>query len=279
MKTTNYDFSLLNLAAPEDESWTKAIPVTLYTSILINNPKTDLKDEEYELLLDYMERGGRMLVLLDYETPNMLPNFNRLLARYGLSYQAGGSYIEETAYSNYYQTSFTILPKMGEEHAITSEMTSPNEYVMMVHAVPIQVADSVQRNTEITRFLTTSDSAVLNGEQTQGTYNLGVVVSEQTSRGQDIAETKLVVIGSSSFVDYTHNKNYITTGNYKLIASTLNYLQDEVSSVYITSKSLTAGKIQTSLNSFVVGFGVFVIALPLACVITGLVIWLRRRHL
>ena len=279
LKTTNYDFSLLNLAAPEDESWTKAIPVTLYTSILINNPKTDLKDEEYELLLDYMERGGRMLVLLDYETPNMLPNFNRLLARYGLSYQAGGSYIEETAYSNYYQTSFTILPKKGEEHAITSEMTSPNEYVMMVHAVPIQVADSVQRNTEITRFLTTSDSAVLNGEQTQGTYNLGVVVSEQTSRGQDIAETKLVVIGSSSFVDYTHNKNYITTGNYKLIASTLNYLQDEVSSVYITSKSLTAGKIQTSLNSFVVGFGVFAIALPLACVITGLVIWLRRRHL
>ena len=137
----------------------------------------------------------------------------------------------------------------------------------------------MQRNTEITRFLTTSDSAVLKGEQTQGTYNLGVVVSEQTSRNQNIVETKLVVIGSSSFVDYTHNKNYITTGNYKLIASTLNYLQDEVSSVYITSKSLTAGKIQTSLNSFVVGFGVFVIALPLACVITGLVIWLRRRHL
>ena len=326
MKTTNFDFELLNLATMEEEE----LEANLYTVVMINNPKTDLKEEEYQILLDYMERGGRMLILLDYETPDTLTNFNRLLARYGLSFTAGGSYVEETAYSNYYAYPFVILPKMAEEHDITSALTGANSYLTMLHAVPIQIADKseLNRRTEITTLLTTSDTAqsvkwinmeenieilgdgnvayvTENGEQVvigeylaeekdkdtneilrvkvglsgPGQYNLAVVAKETSTQGNDIVETRLVVIGNSSFVDYTNNRNYITTGNYKMIASTLNYLQDEVSNLYITSKSLSAGKIATSLGDFIGGFAIFAIVLPLAVIIAGVVIWVRRRHL
>ena len=277
MKTTNFDFELLNLATMEEEE----LEANLYTAVLINNPKTDLKEEEYQILLDYMERGGRMLILLDYETPDTLTNFNRLLARYGLSFTAGGSYVEETAYSNYYAYPFVILPKMAEEHDITSALTGANSYLTMLHAVPIQIADKseLNRRTEITTLLTTSDTAILSGAEEKGQYNLAVVAKETSTQGNDIVETRLVVIGNSSFVDYTNNRKYITTGNYKMIASTLNYLQDEVSNLYITSKSLSAGKIATSLGDFIGGFAIFAIVLPLAVIIAGVVIWVRRRHL
>jgi hypothetical protein len=280
MRTTNYDFETLNLA----ELTTDEIEVNIYSSLLINNPQTDLSDDEYELLLSYLERGGHMLIMLDYEVPNTLTNLSRLLARYGLSYEAGGEYVQETAYSNYAGYDYIILPKIAESHDITSNLDSNNNYIRMLHAVPIFVADQSEllRNIEITTLLTSSDTARLvnsENEDETGKFALAVAVEEtKTSTDMNnVLQTRLVVIGNSSFINASNN--YRTNGNYQMLAATLDYLQDEVSNVYITSKNLSAGTISVSMADFIGGFAAFVIVLPLVIMIAGVVIWVRRRHL
>ena len=56
-----------------------------YTVLVINNPTSDLTDLEYEDLQAYLDDGGRLMLNLSVAYPDTMENFNRLLARYGVT--------------------------------------------------------------------------------------------------------------------------------------------------------------------------------------------------
>lgn len=280
----NYSVDTMNLILDNITE----LEATDYTVVLVNNPRQDLNEDEYKILLDYMEKGGRMLFLAASDMPE-LPNFERLLARYGLSIEGG--MMVETDMNYYYQNyPYAIIPVLGADNDITKYMVGDtNNYCLMVAPAAIVISDEKSTNTKVNAIVTTSKGALLkkddyqtlsdkeDGDQ-EGPFNLCVVAEEGvTLESGDLATTKLVVIGSSDFIDV--EQSLVTTGNYKLTTLVCDYLQDSVDQLFISSKSLEEATISTTSADFLFYGALFTIVIPLIIIVCGIVIWVRRKHL
>ncbi len=277
MRTTNCDFETLNLLSYEGS----AIPVTSYTILMMNAPTADLLDREYEMVLNYLERGGRMMIFLSYETSPFLTNFGKLLNRFGISYNTAEGYVLESEMSHYYWQPFIVLPTVNTESKAAEAFDTAKNHVTLLYSVPLTLTQSASGMTETEVFLSSSDTAVLSASQEKvGPFALAVSVREERNIDGKPVSTRLIVFGDSQFVDYNQStQGVITTGNYKLVASSISSLQDDIDVLYITGKSMTNNAITVSATDFVVGFLIFVILIPVAVLAIGLVIWLRRKHL
>ncbi len=282
---TNYEVKTLNLVT---ENITE-IPGDAYTVILVNAPYQDLNNTEYETLLHFMEDGGKLLFLASYDTPE-LPNFQKLLGRYGLGYLTGT--MLETNTSRYYQLPIVINPILSTESEITKYMAGDtNSYVLMPLPAAVTISDTISSRIKTTAFATTSDGAIMKGGDNnatvfeegdyKGPFNLGVLAEEQVSKADGtLGNTRLVVVGNSDFIDPTSGTGTLVRGgNYRLLTVIFDYMQDTSDSLYISGKSIEAENITTTQADFLLYGLLFVILMPAAIIVTGIVIWARRKHL
>ncbi len=285
---TNYQVDTMNLVLENIEE----LEANTHTAVLINNPRQDLSESEYEILLRYMEDGGRMMFLAASDMPD-LPNFERLLARYGMSIQRGS--MIETSMDYYYSYPFILKPVLGEDNSITSYLVGDsNNYCLMMLPASIIINPEKSNSTKISAIMTTSENAVIkglneDGEENgaavkeegdiEGPFNLCVIAEEGVNRKDGTtADSKLVVIGNSDFINTTSNSP-VTTGNYKLTTIACDFLQDSVDKLYISSKNLEEAKIETTQSDFIFYGLIFTVVIPLIIILTGVVIWVRRKHL
>lgn len=264
------------------------IEATEHTVVLVNNPQSDLDENEYNILLDYMEKGGRMIFMAASNTPD-LPYFSKLLSRYGLSIQSGTMY--ETDTNHYYRYCNVLRPELSTSSSITSYLLNDsNNYVIMLAPAAIEISDERSSRITVESLLTTSDSAIIKGEgnplnsvdyqegDLTGPFNLCVTAEETLSLNDGtVATTKLAVIGSSDFINVEENQ-FVTDGNYKLMTLICEHMQDVTSSLSISTKSLEEGKIATTAADFLFYGALFTIVIPAAIIVTGIVVWVRRKH-
>ena len=97
--------------------------------LLINSPQNDLSEAEAQMIIDYLDQGGKVYMISTY-TENELTNVNLILNHYGLS-RVDGIVVEGNA--NYYYPRYPsyILPAY-ESHTITSSLSSNNRYVLLL---------------------------------------------------------------------------------------------------------------------------------------------------
>lgn len=274
---SNYDTKELNLVTENINE----LEANVATVVLVNNPRQDLSEGEYQTLLNYMENGGRMLYLASYDSPE-LPNFSRLLSRYGLGVQPG--LMVETDENYYYQYPQMILPILSTDSEITSYMLNDsNNYALMVLPASITVSDQISSRIKIDSLVTTSAGAIIKQGTNeavvyeegdiQGPFNLVVAAEEEKTVNNQNVTSKLVVVGNSEYIN-----TYATTGNYKLTTIICDYLQDTGDQLYISTKSLEEGMIETSNMDFVVWGLVFIVLVPAIIIIAGIVTYSRRKH-
>lgn len=280
----NYEVSTMNIML---DTITE-IEATDYSVVLINNPQQDLDENEYNILLQYMENGGRMIFMAANDMPD-LPNFARLLSRYGLSIQTGTMYERNMDY--YYQYCNVFRPKVSSESEITQYLvddTSKN--VIMLAPAGIAVSEEKSSSIKVETLISTSEDAIIKGENNnlrsvdyeegdiQGPFNLCVVAEEGVTRTDGtLGTTKLIVVGSSDFIDADAN-SFVTSGNYKLMTLLCDYMQDTGNKLYISSKNLEQAKIVTTASDFLFYGALFTIVIPAAIITTGILVWVRRKH-
>ena len=282
---TNFSVDTMNLVTDGIET----LEADTATVILINNPRRDLSDSEYEILLNYMENGGRMLYLAASDMPE-LPNFERLLARFGLSIEGG--LMIETSQDHYYSHPAYILPELSDESDISLYMQDEqNAYCLFTMPAAITLNEDRSNRITIQTVVSTSDGAVIKADGNEayvqeegdltGPFNLCVTAEEQVYKESgNVATAKLAVVGSSDFIDIDNaNSSPVVTGNYRLTALLCDYLQDSVSQLFISSKSLEEGSIQTTQADFIFYGLIFTVVVPLIIILAGVVIWVRRKHL
>ena len=282
---TNYEVKTMNLV---NENITE-LAGDAYTVILVNAPYQDINDNEYKTLLGFLEDGGKLLFLASYDTPN-LPNFQKLLGRYGLGYQVGT--MLETDINRYYQIPIVINPILSTESEITKYMAGDtNSYVLMPLPAAVTVSDNISSRINVSAFATTSGGAILKGEGNdatvyeegdfQGPFNLGVLAEEKVSKKDGtVGMTRVVVVGNSDFIDAkSETGTLVRSGNYRLLTVIFDYMQDTSDSMYISGKSIEATNISTTQGNFLLYGLLFVILIPAAIIVTGIVIWARRKHL
>ena len=232
--------------------------------LICNQPTKDLADDELKLLREYMENGGKMTVVLA-DTTTETPNFDALMADYGISKENG--YIADT--ERYYgQNVYQIFPNYSSGD-ITGKFGS-EEYTLLFGSLGLKVEKT--DGVTVDEFLTTSNKgAAVVGENdyTEGKYTLAAAATKDESR--------FTVFGSASIIDDEFTSYYTNLMNLQVFMNSITSNFDDVSNISIDSISL-----QTTYNTIANGSGIgaiFIGIIPVALLILGFLRWFGRRKL
>ena len=279
IQKANIEIQSLNLLTqdrvPEDAS-----------CLFIFAPSTDLSEEEANKIIEYLENGGKALIISNY-TDEEMPNFESVLENYGVR-PVDGIVMEGDTAHYISQNPYYLLPNI-ESNDVTSNLSSQSRYVLMPLAQGIETLDNIRDSLDIQSILTTSDSAYsktdLENMQTMekedsdidGPFDLGVSITEDVG---DDAQTQIVYYASSSIFDDTID-SYVSGTNYELLSSSLSWLcqseADNTNTISIPSKSLDTSMLTISAAD-VNFWSIFVTAvIPVCILLIGFGIWMKRR--
>lgn len=254
--------------------------------LFLYGPTSDITEDEKTILENYLNDGGKVYLILG-DTTSDTPNLNALMADYGLKKVSG--YIADTQrcyQGNYY----AIFPQLSLSGDLGSGIS--NQMVLLLNSLGMEKTNTDDDSLTVTPFMQTSDSgyAVTEDDQTQGQYILGAVSTKTISDGTDssdeetndtdesTADTKtarFTVLASASMISSDITDQLTTLDNLTLFVNSVTENFDNVSNVAIEAKSLSTEK-NTPMHAG--AFSILVIfIIPLAILVIGFVVWMRRR--
>ncbi len=206
--------------------------------IMIYSPTSDLSEEESEMLAEYVEAGGKLMVMAGPTQEGTLVNLYGILENYGVEATDG---IVVEADRGYYALGYPylLLPDMTD-HGITNSLIQENYYAIVPIAQGLNVTGT--SDATVTELLTTSYKAF---SKTSG-YDLGTYEKEEGDIDGPFAvavavetseDGKIVWFASSNFVDDMYNA-YSSGANGDLAMNGLSSLIGEREAIAIRSKSL-----------------------------------------
>ena len=243
-------------------------------AVLIYAPDSDISEEEKNMLENYADYGGKLLVIAGTVEGTELTNHNSLLSEYGVETNEG---IVVEGDRNHYAFGYPyiLMPDMASSD-ITDALISENYYPILPLAQGMTVGAA--KKSTVTELLTTSDyafSKVAGFELETYEYEEGdidgpfaLAVSIETSGGGQI-----IWFSASGFLDDMYNA-YSSGANTDLAMNALNALIGEREAIAIRSKSLnynyltindaTAATLKTLMIGvfpcIYLGMGIYVIA-------------------
>ena len=266
----NYETETLSLLSsssiPDDAS-----------AVLIYSPSTDISDEEKNILSEYLNDGGKIMVCAGTTENGTLTNLYSLLEDYGVTTQ-DGIVIEGDSEHYAFQQPFILMPTLGDS-SITEPLSDENYYVLMPVSQGLTVGET--DNATVTTLLTTSDEAFNKADginittyekedgDTDGPFALGVDIVTNTGG-------EMIWYSSSYFLDDTYN-SYSSGANVNLAMNSFSQLIGESDTLSIRSKSLSYNYLTISSSDAAVIQAVMIGIIPAAFIAVGIVIIVRRR--
>lgn len=203
-------------------------------ALLLYAPASDISQEEAQMLLSYVQEGGKLLVLAGPVADGELTNLYGILEHYGIT--AAQGIVSEGDRNHYaFQAPYILLPELGDSD-ITAPLTEQNYYAIVPVAAGLQMGD----DSRVTALLTTTDSAY---SKTSG-YSQTTYEKEEGdiegpfALGVDIADGGELVFFTSSYLLEDMYNAYSSGANSDLVMNTLSSLLGERQALSIRSKSL-----------------------------------------
>jgi len=276
----NYEVKELNLLTE------KTVPAEA-DMVLVMAPKKDLSSEDADKLRAYLGGGGRMVILVDVITAaNPTPNLAALLATYGVEVR-NVVVVEGDQNKVAAQNPLFVIPNL-EYHDILSPLRTNNYDMVLIGAQVVRTLDLKKRTLKIEPLLSSSTKSygkvdIANAKSVDrtpqdlgGPFNLAVAI---TDPAPDPArqDTKLVVVGDVKFLQGGMPAQ--VPGNGDFFMNSIGWLKGQKESLTIRPKDVSQMRLSISNLESLLFSGLVVIVLPLLILGSGLVVWLRRRHL
>lgn len=266
------ELSLVNgEAVPEDAD-----------AIILYSPQRNISSDEKDALLTYLQGGGKLLLVTDYTDTDM-PNLAELMEYYGTALMDGlvleGDSDHHMRGYNYY-----LLPDISS-HDITQPLVDGGYYILMPLAQGITVSDELRDGLTVTELLTTSDSAYAKADgynittfekedgDVDGPFALGVAITEEVEGGQ----TGIVWLTTSYMFDSDNNMR-VAGANNDLFLNALDWMCQRESAISIRAKDLSTEYLTVSSSSASTWSVILVAVVPLAFLVGGAVVTIRRRR-
>ena len=256
-------------------------------AVIINTPTSDLSETERDVLLTYLDLGGKLILVTDYESfsDTKMPNLAAVAKAWGLQAQSG--LLMEGSASNYMQYPFYLLPNVNESSDIAMNLNSTNittilpfahgitkiegtdkfvEGVLTTSADAFVIADLEARINEFADSETPEKAYEKQDGDAAGTFYVAASAEDTTTGG------KLLWVSSPFFI-----ADEFYSYNGELFMSALTMLCEKTSSISILGKAMQIQSLAVSSAAAAFWGAVLIILLPVGTVVLGLVIWNRRR--
>ena len=262
--------------------------------VIIAGPVKDLMDDEVDELTDFLEDGGRLLVLIDPGAPSSYIDF---LSNWGVTVSKGNVIDEEdflrpdtrVPFVTQHNTQNDITKGLERTYfpgvaAIQFDMASMPPVVVGGQILPQQNVIEISRTSsgswlvdDLARSKPDSDL------DRQGTFSTVVLVEDAFAPldkspkfidPNSAIPASLVIIGDSDFVT---NKHFDNASNGDLFLNSINYLTGDVSLINIRPKQVARREILATPNEFDVIRYTSWFVLPSLMALAGIGIWWVRR--
>jgi len=204
--------------------------------LLIVGPRSDFLDEELAALRDYLDRGGKLLLLID---PYQAPKLVALMAEYGLAIGDDVVLDPENRLAGGEFTSLVVRER-NDQQLLTRTLESPPLFSGVRSVIgrsdPETGRDAAYLlGTGPTSWASydrgvlkgTSEPRFVAGRDRNGPIRVGAEVTEPAPRPEDPnsgARTRIIAYGDSDFVT---NRFLDYLGNKDLLLNSLNWLAQE----------------------------------------------------
>ena len=265
--------TLLNIdAIPED-----------CTTILINNPTSDISADECEMLKAYLNEGGNMILITSATgfNSNLMPNLTALASHMGLEPVDG--IVIETNRNNYMTYPHFLLPTIGSTASGPLSLLPNSQIYVLANAAHGIISDGT---TAVTPLLSTTNAAYtktnLNAESLEkedgdieGMVYVGAAVTAEAS-GVRSDSAKFVWFSSPALTDPSADQ-YVSGGNSAVFMASLNWMSENKTNLSIMAKALQVEALTIPAAQSAIWSVVVVFVVPLAFLALGFAVWFRRR--
>lgn len=251
-------------------------------SLLIYSPLKDISKEEAKKIEDYLNAGGNAFIVSGY-TEDELTNFNQLLATYGVA--KTNEVVFEGNANNYARPYNHYLVPVIDSHEITSPLISAKEKILLPYALGIKQLDEKPETITIESLLSSTDSSYgkhltsntssteKEAGDTDGPFDLAVAI---TNTIDENTESKIFLAASDYLLDDSANQT-VAGGNRDFILNSLKWICEQESGITIHAKSMNSQKLVLSAAQMNFWSLIIMILLPLVIIVTGIIIWIKRR--
>ena len=252
-------------------------------ALILNAPLNDYSEDDVNKIIAYLEKGGNAVIIPAW-TDMELPNFERILNYYGVSV-TDGIILEEDADSYYGQIPYLLFPQvvydeMTESIADSVVFAPYAQGLLYEEAAPdvlyaplLQTGETSyskvyqQEELEIETDFRKSDNDM------EGPFVIAVR-AEKTVENNEISNG--VIVGVEFL--FTEDADSIVPGNnVKAFGNIIGTLVEQESTILIPMKLYTAMMTFSTRTAAIVGL-LSVVILPICLLVTGFVIWFRRRR-
>lgn len=245
-------------------------------AILIYEPSSDLSEEEIDMLYEYAEDGGKLLVIAGPTEDGILENLYSLLENYDVETCEG--IVVEGNRDRYTMQPYVLLPEMSS-HEITDSLIEENYYPNMPISQGMIINDE---SGAVTPLLTTSSESfskiagydLTTYEKEDGDIDgpFAVALSIDCSN-----EGQIVWFSSAAFLDDMYNA--LSSGsNSDLAMNALSSLIGESEAMAIRSKSLNYNYLSITDSTASLLKTLMIGVFPLTYLGVGVFVILKRRR-
>ncbi len=250
--------------------------------ILIYAPVSDIAEEEYNMLSEWISEGGDLMVISGPLEDGSLDNLNRLLEDYDIEV-ADGIVVEgdRSHYAYYYP--YLLIPDL-DPGEITEDLINANYSVVIPIASGLIVSESEDEEDDpITELLTTSADSFskiagydlntyeMEEDDIEGPFTLGVSI--ETDGGGN-----LIWFSSSDFLEESYDLTS-SGANTTLAMNAISSMLGEREAIAIPSKSLNYTYLTIENSAARILEIVMIGVLPAGFLAIGVIVLVRRRRL
>ena len=251
--------------------------------ILINAPSSDLSAEEKDMLIEFLEGGGKVLILSGTMQEDELPNLKAVAEYYGISVMEG-VVIEESTDNYVFGEPVLLMPEL-ESSDITDSLISDNYHVILPVAKALDVSGA-DEDVTVTPLLESSEESFLKADgyeietyekesgDTEGSLTLAAQVTKDID-GEN--QMQLVWIASSMMLEDAYNQ-YSSDANEDFVLNALELMCGKDDSISVRSKSLTNEYLTVSTSDTSTLKVVTIGLIPAAYLVAGIVVVVRRKR-
>jgi ABC-type uncharacterized transport system involved in gliding motility auxiliary subunit len=278
IENQNYEAKTLNLAQnpkmPED-----------CAVLLIAGPKVGLLPTELPLIDKYVDAGGKVLLLQDPDTNSGL---DELLKKWKIGLE--NDIVVDSSGLGQLLGMGPAAPLVTsyESHAITKDLSRTMTFFPLARSVKTVENSGSSFSSSILFKTSESSWGEMNlkggsarfdeGVDTKGPVPLGIVSTKSVSAAEGEKkygkEARVVVIGDS---DFASNNYFPQQRNGDLFMNAVSWLAEDEDLISVRPKSQENRSIQLTRANASVLFWMTLVLLPAGALVSGILVWLRRR--
>ena len=259
--------------------------------IIMMAPRTDLSPNVVETLTHWLTNDGdygKTLVYVPFDQVGELPNLELFLEQWGM--KQGEGFISEndlTKTVSLGDNRSDLFPLLNYYNTAYTNNISTDLQVLMPYCIPVEitnenVATSLLVSSDTASIKTNSKSDVLAEEEipSDGNALTGAAIGIRTN-SEGTARSSVIYWGSYDGLrdKWTYSAYSENVNNMPYFINLLNETsQGSAAQILVESSDVTSDSILVKSGQQVTIGILFIFVIPLAVIVFGIVVWIRRRH-